>query len=51
MKLTRTSFAKELVLGNIGGADFSIDAMYQVLNEGSVAMTKQGLDFRLTGKA
>lgn len=47
-KLTGASFVKALVLGNIGDNNCSIDAMCQILNEESVEITKQGLDFRFT---
>ena len=47
-KLTGASFVKALVLGNMGDSNCSIDAMCQILNEGSIEITKQGLDFRFT---
>ena len=47
-KLTGTSFVKALVLGNMGDGNCSIDTMRQILDEGSIEITKQGLDFRFT---
>lgn len=38
-------------MGNIGVENCSIDEMCQLLNEDSVVMTKQGLDFRFTEEA
>lgn len=50
-KLTGASFVKTLVLGNMGDGNCSIDTMCQILNEGSIEITKQGLDFRFTEAA
>lgn len=50
-KLSGSSFIKAIILGNIGVANCSIDTMCQLLNEASVVMTKQGLDFRFTEEA
>lgn len=50
-KLSGSSFIKAIIWGNIGIENCSIDAMRQLLNEESVVMTKQGLDFRFTKEA
>lgn len=50
-KLSGSSFIKAIILGNIGVANCSIDTMCQLLNEESVIITKQGLDFRFTKEA
>lgn len=49
--MSGSSFVKAIILGNIGVENCSIDEMCQLLNEDSVVMTKQGLDFRFTEKA
>ncbi len=49
-KLSGSSFIKAIILGNIGVANCSIDTMCQLLNEESVIITKQGLDFRFTSR-
>lgn len=49
--MSGSSFAKAIILGNIGVENCSIDEMCQLLNEDSVVMTKQGLDFRFTEEA
>lgn len=50
-KLRGSSFIKAMVLGNIGVDNCSIETMCQLLNEDSIEMTKQGLDFRFTEEA
>lgn len=50
-KLSGSSFIKAIIFGNIGIENCSIDAMCQLLNEESVVITKQGLDFRFTKEA
>ncbi|MFP3023287.1 MAG: IS4 family transposase [Wolbachia sp.] len=50
-KLSGSSFIKAIIWGNIGVANCSIDTMCQLLNEASVVITKQGLDFRFTEEA
>lgn len=49
--MSGSSFVKAIILGNIGVENCSIDEMCQLLNEDSVVMTKQGLDFRFTEEA
>nr|WP_265035838.1 IS4 family transposase [Wolbachia endosymbiont (group A) of Anomoia purmunda] len=50
-KLNGSSFIKAMVFGNIGVGDCSIETMCQLLNEDSIEITKQGLDFRFTEEA
>ncbi len=40
-----------MVLGNIGVDNCSVETMCQLLNEDSIDITKQGLDFRFTEEA
>nr|WP_265037371.1 IS4 family transposase [Wolbachia endosymbiont (group A) of Anomoia purmunda] len=44
-KLNGSSFIKAMVFGNIGVGDCSIETMCQLLNEDSIEITKQGLDY------
>nr|WP_265036447.1 IS4 family transposase [Wolbachia endosymbiont (group A) of Anomoia purmunda] len=44
-KLNGSSFIKAMVFGNIGVDDCSIETMCQLLNEDSIEITKQGLDY------
>ncbi|WP_143689401.1 IS4 family transposase [Wolbachia endosymbiont of Nilaparvata lugens] len=46
-----TGFIKAIVLGNIGVDNCSIETVCQLLNEDSINITKQGLDFRFTKEA
>ena len=50
-KLKGSSFVKAIVLGNIGVDNCSIETVCQLLNEDSINITKQGLDFRFTKEA
>ncbi len=50
-KLKGSSFIKAIVLGNIGVDNCSIETVCQLLNEDSINITKQGLDFRFTKEA
>ncbi len=50
-KLKGSSFVKAMVLGNIGVDNCSVETMCQLLNEDSIDITKQGLDFRFTEEA
>ncbi|MCM1002699.1 IS4 family transposase, partial [Wolbachia pipientis] len=50
-KLKGSSFVKAIILGNIGVDNCSIETICQLLNEDSVSITKQGLDFRFTKEA
>ncbi len=50
-KLNGSSFIKAMVFGNIGVDDCSIETMCQLLNEDSIEITKQGLDFRFSEEA
>ncbi|QUI60017.1 MULTISPECIES: IS4 family transposase [unclassified Wolbachia] len=50
-KLKGSSFVKAIVLGNIGVDNCSIETICQLLNEDSINITKQGLDFRFTKEA
>ncbi|WP_264336711.1 MULTISPECIES: IS4-like element ISWosp7 family transposase [unclassified Wolbachia] len=50
-KLKGSSFIKAIVLGNIGIDNCSIETVCQLLNEDSINITKQGLDFRFTKEA
>lgn len=49
--MSSSSFIKAIIWGNIEVANCSIDTMCQLLNEASVVITKQGLDFRFTEEA
>ncbi|MFP3033054.1 MAG: IS4 family transposase [Wolbachia sp.] len=50
-KLKGSSFVKAIVLGNIRVDNCSIETICQLLNEDSINITKQGLDFRFTKEA
>lgn len=50
-KITGSSFVKTLILGNMMDGHCSIEAMYQLLGEDSIDITKQGVDFRFTESA
>jgi len=50
-KLRGSSFIKAIVFGNIGVDNCSIETMCQLLNEDSIKITKQGLDWRFAEEA
>ena len=50
-KLKGSAFLKALILGNMSNPNCSIEMMCQMLNEESISITKQGLDFRFTKTA
>jgi hypothetical protein len=50
-KLKGSSFIKAMILGNMSHSNCSIEGICQLLNEDSIEMTKQGVDFRFTAQA
>ena len=50
-KLKGHSFVQALVMGNIADTGCSIEGMCQLLNEDSITISKQGLDYRFNESA
>jgi hypothetical protein len=50
-KLVGSSFMKALVFGNLQNPNCSIEGMCQILDEDSINMSKQGLNFRFSSES